>query len=194
MSTTTHAVKNAATALKKAADPWNKERRETADRIASAAILVTDIPSLEQSMLDKLSILLRRPFGELYSTHPGTALRLSAAIFASIIHDRVATLRKDTNSQSGDNWEQLAVVLLAGVQDHVEAHGNDRVKISVAQAFYSVICNAFFSASFPIPLTAYSVSLRVSAYTLLSMTADGCIENKNKLRDSKFLGGWVHSI
>jgi hypothetical protein len=40
MSITTHAVKNAATALKKAADPWNKERRETADHIASAAILV----------------------------------------------------------------------------------------------------------------------------------------------------------
>jgi hypothetical protein len=67
-------------------------------------------------MLDKLSMLLRRPFGELYSTHPGTALRLSAAIFATIIHDRVVTLRKDMNSQSGDNWEQLAVVLLAGVQ------------------------------------------------------------------------------
>jgi hypothetical protein len=38
MSATTHAVKNAAAALKKAADPWNKEGRETADRIASAAI------------------------------------------------------------------------------------------------------------------------------------------------------------
>jgi hypothetical protein len=40
MSTTTHAVKNAAGALKKAADPWNRESRETADRIASAAISV----------------------------------------------------------------------------------------------------------------------------------------------------------
>lgn len=40
MSTTAHAVKNSAAALKKAADPWNKEDRETADRIASAAISV----------------------------------------------------------------------------------------------------------------------------------------------------------
>jgi hypothetical protein len=38
MSSTTLAVKNAAAALKKAADPWNKEGRETADRIVSAAI------------------------------------------------------------------------------------------------------------------------------------------------------------
>jgi hypothetical protein len=40
MSAATHAVKNAAAALKKAAHPWNKEGRETADRIASAAISV----------------------------------------------------------------------------------------------------------------------------------------------------------
>ena len=38
MSSTAHAVKNAAAALKKAADPWNKEDRDTADRIVSAAI------------------------------------------------------------------------------------------------------------------------------------------------------------
>ncbi|KAI0253876.1 hypothetical protein BJV78DRAFT_1359903 [Lactifluus subvellereus] len=206
MSTTTHAVKNSAAALKKAADPWNKEDRETADRIASAAISVTETPSLDQDTLDLLSALLRRPFAELYSSHPATALRLSAAILATIIHDRIAPLRKDRDSKSRNNWEQLGAVLLAGVQDHVEAHSNgsgnsnidvgcrnsfslDRVKISVAQAFYSVLCNAFFSASLSIPLTAYSVSLRVSAYTLLSMTADDCIENKNKLRDSKILGG-----
>jgi hypothetical protein len=76
----------------------------------------TDTPFLDQGMLGMLSVLLRRPFGELYSAHPGTALRLSAAILATIIHDRVATLWKDRDSQSRDNWEQLGVVLLAGVQ------------------------------------------------------------------------------
>ena len=43
MSNTAHAVRNAAAALKKAADPWNKEGRETADRIVSAAISVVII-------------------------------------------------------------------------------------------------------------------------------------------------------
>jgi hypothetical protein len=43
MSSTLQAVKNAATALKKAADPWNKEGRETAERIVSAAISVVII-------------------------------------------------------------------------------------------------------------------------------------------------------
>lgn len=43
MSSTVQAVKNAATALKKAADPWNKEGRETAERIVSAAISVVNI-------------------------------------------------------------------------------------------------------------------------------------------------------
>ncbi len=43
MSSTMQAVKNAATALKKAADPWNKEGRETAERIVSAAISVVII-------------------------------------------------------------------------------------------------------------------------------------------------------
>jgi hypothetical protein len=38
MSSSTQAVRNAAAALKKAADPWSKEGRETADRIVSAAI------------------------------------------------------------------------------------------------------------------------------------------------------------
>lgn len=36
MSSTVQAVKNAATALKKAAEPWNKEGRETTQRIVSA--------------------------------------------------------------------------------------------------------------------------------------------------------------
>ena len=43
MSRTAQAVKNAAAALKKAADPWNKEDRETADRIISAANAVVII-------------------------------------------------------------------------------------------------------------------------------------------------------
>jgi hypothetical protein len=43
MSSTVQAVKNAAIALKKAADPWNKEGRETAERIVSAAISVVII-------------------------------------------------------------------------------------------------------------------------------------------------------
>ncbi|KAI0303473.1 hypothetical protein B0F90DRAFT_1376604 [Multifurca ochricompacta] len=136
-----------------------------------------------------LSTLLRRPFAELYSTHPGTSLRLSAAIFTTIIHDRIVPSWKARDSQDRDNWEQLAVVLLAGVQDHVEAHDEDRVKVMVAKAFYSILCNAFFSVSFPIPLTSYSVPLRVSVYSILSMTADGCIENKSKLRDGEILGG-----
>jgi hypothetical protein len=76
----------------------------------------TDTPSLDQGTLDMLSVLLRRPFRELYSTHPGSALRLSAAIFATIIHDKVATSWKGRDSRSRDNWEQLGVVLLAGVQ------------------------------------------------------------------------------
>ncbi|KAI9510405.1 hypothetical protein F5148DRAFT_594968 [Russula earlei] len=198
-------VRNAASALKKAADPWNKEDRETADRIISAAILVIDTPSLDQGILDMLSRLLRRPFAELYLTHPGTAVRLSAAIFTTI-HDRIAQSWRARDSRSRSNWEQVAVVLLAGVQvafdilskssnthgtlqDHVESHSTDRVKVIVAQAYYAVICNAFFPVSPSIPLSAYSVSLRTSVYSLLSMTADDCIENKNKLRDSKLLGG-----
>jgi len=43
MSSIKQAVRNAAAALKKAADPWNKEGRVTADRIASAAISVVII-------------------------------------------------------------------------------------------------------------------------------------------------------
>jgi hypothetical protein len=31
--------------------------------------------------------------------------------------------------------------------------------------------------------------VKCKAYSLLSMTADGCVENENKLRDSKILGG-----
>lgn len=167
----------------------------------------TETSSLEKGTLDLLSVLLRRPFAELYSSHPATALQLSAAILATIIHDRIAPLWKDRDSESRSNWEQLGAILLAGVQvllyylseehycsclplipkDHVEAHSNgsgnynidigcrnsfspDRVKMSVAQAFYSVICNAFFSASHSIPLTAYSVSLRVS----VSMLTEKC--------------------
>lgn len=38
MSSTAQAVRNAAAALKKAADPWNKEDREIAERLVSAAI------------------------------------------------------------------------------------------------------------------------------------------------------------
>ena len=40
MSSTKLVVRNAAAALKKATDPWSKEDRVTADRVASAAISV----------------------------------------------------------------------------------------------------------------------------------------------------------
>ncbi len=147
-----------------------------------------------------LSGLLRRPFAELYLTYPGTALRLSAAIFTTIAHDRIAQSWKARDSQSRSNWEQIAVILLAGVQvtldNFLEAQrcllfttrttwklivmvGNlfdieiivhssflpERVKLTVAQAYYAIICNAFFSVSSSIPLSTYSVSLRVSVST-----------------------------
>ncbi len=67
-------------------------------------------------MLNMLSELLRRPFAELYLTHPGAALRLSAAIFTTIAHDRIAQSWKAKDFQSRSNWEQIAVILLAGVQ------------------------------------------------------------------------------
>jgi hypothetical protein len=67
-------------------------------------------------MLDMLSELLRRPFAELYLTHPGAALRLSAAIFTTIVHDKIAQSWKARDSQSRSNWEQVAVILLSGVQ------------------------------------------------------------------------------
>ena len=71
-------------------------------------------------MLDMLSGLLRRPFAELYLTHPGASLRLSAAIFTTIVHDRIAQSWNARNSQSRSNWEQIAVILLAGVQVALE--------------------------------------------------------------------------
>lgn len=69
-----------------------------------------------------LSGLLRRPFAELYLTYPGAALRLSVAIFTTIVHDRISQSWKARDSQSRSNWEQIAMVLLAGVQvalDHI---------------------------------------------------------------------------
>jgi hypothetical protein len=63
-----------------------------------------------------LSGLLRRPFTELYLTHPGAALRLSAAIFTTVVHDKIAQSSKARDSHSRSNWEQVAVILLAGVQ------------------------------------------------------------------------------
>jgi hypothetical protein len=147
-----------------------------------------------------LSGLLRRPFAELYLTYPGAALRLSAAIFTTIVHDRITQSWKARDSQSRSNWEQIAAILLAGVQVALETFleaqrcllittrttwklilmvGNsfdveiivhssfppERVKLNVAQAYYAIICNAFFSVSSSIPLSTYSVSLRVSVST-----------------------------
>ena len=159
-----------------------------------------EAPSLSLDILNMLSGLLRRPFAELYLTYPGAALRLSAAIFTTIVHDRIAQSWKARDSQSRSNWEQIAVILLAGVQVvldiFLEAQrcllfttrttwklivmvGNffdieiivhssfppERVKLIVAQAYYAIICNAFFFVSSSIPLSTYSVSLRVSVST-----------------------------
>jgi hypothetical protein len=71
-------------------------------------------------MLDVLSGLLRHPFAELYLSHPGASLRLSAAIFTTIVYDRIAQSWNARNSQSRSNWEQIAVILLAGVQVTLE--------------------------------------------------------------------------
>lgn len=38
-------------------------------------------------------------------------------------------------------------------------------------------------------LVPHFLFVKCKAYSLLSMTADGCVENENKLRDSKILGG-----
>ena len=67
-------------------------------------------------MLNTFLGLLRRPFVELYITHSGPALRLSAAIFTAIIHDKIAQSWKTKDTQNKSNWEQVAAILLAGVQ------------------------------------------------------------------------------
>jgi hypothetical protein len=58
MSSTKQVVRNAAAALKKATDPWSKEDRVTADRVASAAISVVIIDqwSLRKAMEPDLSV------------------------------------------------------------------------------------------------------------------------------------------
>jgi hypothetical protein len=163
----------------------------------------TDTPSLGQRTLDSLSGLLRRPFTELYLTHPATALRLSAAIFTAIIHDKISEAWTSTDVQSRSKWEQVAVILLAGVQvvlnplsgqtvliassritwkltitvgypldieiTSYSSSPSERVKIAVAQAYYTIVCNVFFSTSSTIPLSTYSVSLRVSVSKLAAI-------------------------
>jgi hypothetical protein len=80
MSGTTQAVKNAAAALKKAADPWNKEDRETAERIVSAAIsLVSDHSTSNLCRSQEyltLSYADRHNFSR--SGSPGYAVRITA--------------------------------------------------------------------------------------------------------------------
>ncbi|KAF8267847.1 hypothetical protein EI94DRAFT_1801158 [Lactarius quietus] len=218
MSSTKQVVRNAAAALKKAADPWSKEGRVNADRVASAAISVIDATSLSHGVLDMLSSLLRRPFAELYSTHPGTSLRLSAAILGTIIHDRIAPSWKSGDSQSKNDWEQVLPHSqpLLTTSTHPPHRIMWKVKTtsenggSSSFLFNSVQCVLFCIDTHPVnkifgptsSIREYPVCQGVAglqsrsymreilkAYSLLSTTADSCLENKDKLRDNKILGG-----
>jgi hypothetical protein len=107
------------------------------------------------------------------------------------------------DAQSRSKWEQVAVILLAGVQVVLNTSSDqtlliassritwkltimvgypleidttsygssppERVKIAVAQAYYTIVCNVFFSTSSTIPLSMYSVSLRVSVSMLAAI-------------------------
>ncbi|KAI0060811.1 hypothetical protein BV25DRAFT_1992616 [Artomyces pyxidatus] len=125
----------------------------------------------------------------LYSAFPTESLQLSIAIFSAIIVEKVTLAYGSKHDREGIRWQEIAASLLDGVQDHVDARNDENVKRAVAQAFYSNTCRMFFSPSFPIDSNKFTVSLRVSAYLLLSSTAQACQVNKERLRCPRILGG-----
>ncbi|TFK54143.1 hypothetical protein OE88DRAFT_1642744 [Heliocybe sulcata] len=182
-------VKSALTALKKAA-PKAKVKKEITDTIervsASLPVLTYTTPtSLEY---DNLTSRLRRPFLLLYETVAVPALNLSAAIFHEVATKKIAHLLKIGDTEKARRWELVAAAVLSGVLDFLDEQPEEKTKDAIATAFYPVICDAFLPKD-PAVAIRLSITLRSTAYTVLSDAAASFPKNQEKLRSSKIMGG-----
>lgn len=124
-----------------------------------------DTTALSHGVLDMLTTLLRRPFAELYLTHPGTSLRLSAAILATIIYDRIAPSWKSGDSQSKNDWEQVATVLLAGVQVRLDTYFLDHsVHLTFAHNIHGLPHRITWKAIATVGISSSSLKLQLTPF------------------------------
>ncbi|KZT26675.1 hypothetical protein NEOLEDRAFT_199803 [Neolentinus lepideus HHB14362 ss-1] len=182
-------VKTALAALKKAASKAKvkKEITHTLELISGSLSLLASA-SLSSRECDNLVSRVRRPFVLLYETLLVPSLSLSVAIFNDITTKKLLVLLKAGDVDNGRRWELVATAILSGILDFLDSHPEEKMKDSIAAAFYSAICDICLPRD-PTIAIRLSVPLRTTAYMVLSDTAALFPKNQEKLRAVKLLGG-----
>ena len=73
------------------------------------------LSSISKQLSDKLATFLRDSLGMLYAAVPVPALRLAAAVFESIYHNRILSAIGGAQSEQKELWESVLHALLSGV-------------------------------------------------------------------------------
>ena len=73
------------------------------------------LSSISKQLSDKLATFLRDSLGMLYAAVPVPALRLAAAVFESIYHNRILYAIGGAQSEQKELWESVLHALLSGV-------------------------------------------------------------------------------
>ncbi|KZT66523.1 hypothetical protein DAEQUDRAFT_452942 [Daedalea quercina L-15889] len=165
-----------------------KDKRIHAAAVQQVSSLIAVEPAEDTKR--KLLKILRQSLMPIYSAYPLPALQWASTLFHTVYHEKVlAALGKQLPEEKRE-WEDVLTSLLSGVLDYLDDSESDKVKCVAAKdaigaALYPALCDICFSLTAPMQ----SVSLRCTAYTLLSDAAASHIANQKKLRDQAILGG-----
>ncbi|KAI0717578.1 hypothetical protein C8T65DRAFT_737905 [Cerioporus squamosus] len=164
-----------------------RERKRLSDTSGqvSTHLVLLKLSTISKQLSDKLASFLRDSLGVLYAGVPVPALRLAAAIFESVYHNRILSALGGGQSEQKDLWESVLYALLSGVLDFLDAHDAKAVKDAVGEALFCSLCDVCFSLTAP----RTGVDLRCTAYNILTDAAASHQGNQNMLRDPKVLGG-----
>ncbi|RPD70368.1 hypothetical protein L226DRAFT_230828 [Lentinus tigrinus ALCF2SS1-7] len=172
------------TAIAKCKARERKRLTDTSGHVSTHLVLLK-LSSISQQLSEKLATFLRHSLGVLYAAVPVPALRLAAAIFESVYHNRILSAIGGGQSDQKELWESVLYALLSGVLDFLDAHDNRATKDAVGKTLFSILCDVCFSLTAP----KTGVDLRCTAYNILIDASASHQGNQNILRDPKVLGG-----
>ncbi|KAI0751808.1 hypothetical protein C8Q80DRAFT_599396 [Daedaleopsis nitida] len=163
----------------------DNKRLEDAAAHVSTHLVLLKLSTISAQVSERLSNFLRESLAVLYAAVPDPTLRLAAAIFESVYHNRLLPAIGSPRGDQQALWESLLYALLSGILDYLEINESKKAKDAVGNALFVVLSDVCFSLSAP----RTGTDLRCTAYNLLVDAAASHQVNQNKLRDEQILGG-----
>ncbi|KAH7930861.1 hypothetical protein BV22DRAFT_1115973 [Leucogyrophana mollusca] len=153
---------------------------------ALSCFVLMNSSNLSSQAQQKLIATVQKLFPPLYTLCQEDSLRLSVAVTTKILKEKIPETSSIGDARSAAAWDGIATKIFSGLIDFLEEKSDGLRKERVAETFYPLLRDFFFSPPFTFKMSA---ELRNNAYALLSETVNAHASNQSKLRDQEILGG-----